>query len=210
MGQTGRDIRASATCFRADRISDTDHMEEPTPDGTLPYPDPQLRGSTFLLRPFREEDFEAAVRFGQDPQTARSVPPLPADDAATVVTLIEQFRTDGGLLHLVIADRSDDSYLGEVMVALGEHHVAELGIGVVASTRGTGMATEAFRLFTAWCMDTLAISRAQVLVAHDNRGALLIAQRAGFRREGVLRNYWDHGGTRLDVVMLSLLPGEPV
>jgi RimJ/RimL family protein N-acetyltransferase len=175
---------------------------------TLPYPDPQLRGSTFVLRPFQERDFDAAAEFGRDQATALWVPPLPADDPVGVVELFEQYRVDGELLHLAIADDVMDSYLGEVMVMMCDHRVGELGCGVVKEARGRGIATEALRLFACWSVASLDICRLQVLVAQANKPALVLAERVGFRREGVLRAYWDHDGGRLDAVMLSMLPAE--
>jgi [ribosomal protein S5]-alanine N-acetyltransferase len=147
------------------------------------------------------------VAFAADPATARSVPPLPADEPDEVVALFEQYRRDGELLHLAIADRGSNAYLGEVMVVVGDHRVGEFGVGVVAGARSRGVATEAFCLFVEWSLATLDIRRLQVLVAPENRAALQIAHRAGFRREGVLRSYWEHDGVRSDAVMLSLLPG---
>jgi [ribosomal protein S5]-alanine N-acetyltransferase len=175
---------------------------------SLPYPDPALRGSSFVLRPFRKNDFAAAVELGEDPTTGFSVPPLPAVDPAGVMALFEQYRSDGELLHLAIAELGSDAYLGEVMVMMTEHHTGEYGCGVVPRARGRGIATEALGLLASWSVTALDIRRLQVLVAKENTPALRLAERVGFRREGVLRAYWEQGGARLDVVMLSMLPGE--
>ena len=174
----------------------------------LPYPDPPLGGATFRLRPFVHDDFEAAVRFATEPATARWVPPLPASDPAGVIEFFELYRRNGDLLHLVIADLGNDAYLGEVMVAVGEHRVGEFGVGVVAEARCLGIATEAFCTFVNWTAATLDIQRMQVLVAPENGAALRIAELAGFEREGLLRSYWEHDGKRSDAVMLSQLPTD--
>jgi len=175
---------------------------------SLPYPDPRLRGSSFLLRPFHEKDFAAAMELGDDPATAFSVPPVPAADPARVVQLFEQYRSDGELLHLAIAELRNDAYLGEVMVMMGEHRTGEFGCGVVSRARGRGIATEALGLLASWSATALQLGRLQVLVVQENTAALRLAERVGFCREGVLRAYWEQGGVRLDVVMLSMLPGE--
>ena len=73
----------------------------------IPYPEPPLAGAAFVLRPFREDDFDAALELEQDAAAARWVPELPAADGAGVVAFYEECRRDGGLLHLVIADRVD-------------------------------------------------------------------------------------------------------
>ncbi|MGA3147605.1 MAG: GNAT family protein [Acidimicrobiales bacterium] len=174
----------------------------------LPYPEPQLRGSDFVLRPFREGDFEAALEFSRDQATDPWVPPLPADDPVAVVELFEQYRRDDQLLHLVIAEELGDAYLGEVMVMMYDHQMGEYGCGVVQRARGRGIATEALRMFAGWSAKALDIQRLQALVALQNVPALLLAERVGFRREGVLRAYWAHEGGRVDAVILSMLPAE--
>jgi RimJ/RimL family protein N-acetyltransferase len=162
----------------------------------------------FTLRPFRADDFDAAARLGTDPVSGRWVPPLPAADGAGVVDYFEACRVEGGMLHLVIADHVRDAYLGEVTAVLGEHRVGELGCGVIPAARGRGVATEALRLLADWALGPLGLGRLQVFVATENVVALRLAQRAGFRREGLLRAYWDVGGERLDTVVLSRLPTD--
>ena len=84
----------------------------------------------------------------------------------------------------------------------------ELGCGVVPAARGRGIATEALRLLAEWALATLGLGRVQVFVATENIAALRLAQSAGFRREGVLRAYWQAGDRRLDAVVLSMLPSD--
>jgi RimJ/RimL family protein N-acetyltransferase len=161
-----------------------------------------------VLRPFRSADFVPARAFAADPATSRWVPPLPADDPDLVVALFERYRTDGDLLHLVIADAADDTYLGEVMLVMGDHDVGEVGCGVVAARRGSGIATAALRLLDRWCVDGLGVPRLQALVAVDNPAGQDLARRVGFRAEGLLRGYWADGDGRMDVVMHGMLADE--
>jgi len=161
-----------------------------------------------VLRPFRVDDHGATAGFGADPAGARWVPPLPDEDPERVVALFERFRTDGDLLHLVIAHPDDDRYLGEVMLAVADDDVGEVGCGVLPAHRGAGLAVAALRALDRWCVDTAGVRRLQALVAVDNPAGLELARRVGFRREGVLRGYWADGHRRLDVVMHSMLPDE--
>jgi len=174
----------------------------------LPYPDPALRGSEFVLRPFRADDFGAAVEMGAEDDTAKWVPAMPAADASGVMEFVEQCRREGEMLHLVIADHVNDTYLGEIMVVIGEHHVGELGCGLVAHARGRGIATEALRLLASWSLSTLSLGRVQVFVAEENTAAIRLAERAGFHHEGMLRSYIEHDGVRFDTAVMSLVPGD--
>ena len=177
-------------------------------DRPIAYPEPPLVGAEFVIRPFRDDDFDAALGLEQDAAATRWVPALPADDAAGVVAFYDRCRSEGSLLHLVIADRVTDAYLGEMMLALGEHRVGELGCCLVPAARGRGIATEAVVALTDWALATLCLGRVQVFVAPENVAALSLAERAGFRREGVLRSYWEHGDGRVDVIVLARVAGD--
>ena len=131
------------------------------------------------------------------------MPELPAADGAGVVAFYDTCRREGSLLHLVIADRVTDAYLGEMMLALGEHRVGELGCCLVPAARGRGIATEALAALIDWALTDLGLGRVQAFIAPENVAALTLAERAGLRREGVLRSYWEHGDGRLDVVVLA-------
>jgi ribosomal-protein-alanine N-acetyltransferase len=173
-------------------------------DGPLPLPDPPLSGAGFVLRPFRPDDLAAARRLLEDEAAARWVPALPADDGSGVASFYEGCREDGTLLHLVIADSGGD-YLGELMVAPGEHGVAELGCCLAAEARGNGVAAAAFTALSNWALarEGLGLARLQAFVALENPAGIRLAQRAGYRREGVLRSYWELDGRRLDVALLA-------
>lgn len=175
----------------------------------IPYPQPDLTGDVFALRPFREADFGAAVELTRDAEAARWVPALPAADGAGVLAFFEDCRREGTLLHLVIAERGTNVYLGEVMLALGEHRVGEVGCCLVPAARRRGIAAEALRLLTDWAFQALRLGRVQVFVAPENAAALALARRSGFVEEGVLRSYWEQEGGRTDAVVLARLPGEP-
>lgn len=175
---------------------------------SLPFPEPALGGPGFILRPFREDDFAAARTLEQDPAAARWVPSLPADDGAGVVAYYDRCREDGELLHLVIADPRSDAYLGETMLAPGEHRTGEVGCCVAPAARGRGIATGTLRALTDWSFATLGLGRVQVFVGVENVAALRLAEASGFRREGTLRGYWEEDGRRLDAIILARLAGD--
>ncbi len=159
-----------------------------------------------MLRRFIASDFDAARALDEDAAAARWVPPLPADTGAGVVAFYEACRREGTLLHLAIADRTEDTYLGEAMLAPVENGIGEVGCCVIPSARGRGIATEALRLLTDWAFASLDLGRVQVFVATENLAALRLAASAGFRREGVLRSYMVIDGVRTDAVVLARLP----
>jgi RimJ/RimL family protein N-acetyltransferase len=100
--------------------------------------------------------------------------------------------------------------LGQVNV----HHVnwdnarAELGVWVAPRARDRGLARTALRLVAAWLLRDLGFQRVQLLTEPDNERLIRAATGAGFQREGVLHEFLRERGARVDVVVLSLVPGD--
>jgi RimJ/RimL family protein N-acetyltransferase len=71
------------------------------------------------------------------------------------------------------------------------------------------MCTRALRLLSRWGLDELALQRLDLITDPDNAASQRVAEKVGFRREGVLRAHLRHPDGRIrDSVMFSLLPGE--
>lgn len=84
-----------------------------------------------------------------------------------------------------------------------------MGYWVAPWARRRGVATAALRLLSLWAIDHLQLQRLQLTVFPGNDASQGVAARVGYRREGVLRSYVEHKGRRRDLIMFSLLPGEP-
>jgi RimJ/RimL family protein N-acetyltransferase len=57
-----------------------------------------------------------------------------------------------------------------------------------------------------WAFEALGLKRIELWTVPGNVASEHVAQRAGFKREGVLRSYAEIRGRRTDAVMHSLLP----
>jgi RimJ/RimL family protein N-acetyltransferase len=69
--------------------------------------------------------------------------------------------------------------------------------------------TRALRLIVRWGLKDLELARLALITDPDNIASQRVAEKVGFRREGVLRSHLLHPDGRLrDSVMFSLLPGE--
>jgi RimJ/RimL family protein N-acetyltransferase len=172
---------------------------------SIPYPDPPLTSDVVILRPFREADYAAALACAEDPSTARWVNTLPAADAAGMVRFVEQERRSGKMLDLAVADPSSDAYLGEILLFLREHRVAEMAYAVAPAARGHGVATAAVELLARWAFAELAIARIELRVEPGNEASERVAVKAGFVREGLLRSAFVVRGHRRDVNLYARL-----
>jgi RimJ/RimL family protein N-acetyltransferase len=105
---------------------------------------------------------------------------------------------DGAFLGLALAPVIDD-----------ESAEAELGYIVAAHARGRGVASEALRRLTAWAFEVRGIQRAYLLIDIDNPASSKVAERAGYRLEGVMRNTYLKQGRRGDTQLWARVPGDP-
>ena len=75
---------------------------------------------------------------------------------------------------------------------------------------GRGIASAALQGFTTYAFDAFALERIFAQVFAWNPASMRVLEKAGYRREGVLRSYLQTSRRgRRDVVLFSLLPTDP-
>ena len=111
----------------------------------------------------------------------------------------------------VITDAETGAFLGAVGLNQfhREHQFANLGYWVRSSRAGRGVATTATLLTAGFGLQTLALQRIEILSAVGNRASQRVAEKAGAKKEGVLRNRLFLRGQPHDAVMYSLIPSDP-
>ena len=104
---------------------------------------------------------------------------------------------------------------GEVVGAIGlrlleDEYTARGSIGywVAADARGHGVATDALRIVSRWALRQLGLTRVELVTDPENRASQRVAEKAGFRQEGLLRGYVQMRNGQRDCVMFSLLATE--
>jgi RimJ/RimL family protein N-acetyltransferase len=132
-------------------------------------------------RPYTEEDARAFVR-GEVPGVGGEQFAI-AEDGQVV-----------GSIGLGINERSQNGHIG---------------YWCARDARGRGLTTRALRLVCRYALEELQLQRLELITDPDNLASQRVAEKVGFRREGVLRSHLLHpDGRRRDSVMFSLLPGE--
>ncbi len=166
------------------------------------------------LRPWRDADIPALVAVCQDPEIARwTRVPAPYGETDARLFLLE--RHDGLLKgtrapFAIVSPTDQAKLLGSValMRFAWEHRRAEVGYFVAREARGAGHATRAVRLICDWGFAELGLERIELLASTGNRASQGVADRAGFRREALLRAYLCCKDGRDDMVVFGLLAGE--
>jgi RimJ/RimL family protein N-acetyltransferase len=166
----------------------------------------ELRDGELVLRPWGDDDADAVYAACQDAEIQRWIPLIPRpytpDDARTyladVVGKPNQFAvTEHGRL------------VGSIGMGTNEHGTGHIGYWCARESRGRGITTRALRRLCRHALDELGLERLELITDPDNVASQRVAEKVGFRREGVLRSHLVHpDGRRRDSVMFSLLPGE--
>jgi ribosomal-protein-serine acetyltransferase len=177
-------------------------------------PDPPLSDGIVTLRPFQAEDAAAVTEACQDPEIGRWIPMIPIPyvetDARAFILMTLQAWHDGIGCDFAIVDAASDRLLGSVGVHPGPvPSRCAIGYWVAAPERGRGVAVRAVRLAARWAFDRFHSQRLSLWTLPGNVASQRVAEKVGFRFEGVLRN-WDVGRNDrpVDCVMFSMTPDE--
>ena len=183
----------------------------PIPRIVLPS-DPLVEGTT-ALRPWRDADLPELVHACRDREIVRWTS-VPTDYTEADARNYLRQRYDAAFAGLTapfaIADAGSDGLLGSISLlrfAWG-HARGEVGYWLATWARGQGHATRAVRLVCAWGFSALRLERIDLIAATGNPASQRVAERAGFTREAVLRDYMRGAFERQDMVMFGLLRGE--
>ena len=179
----------------------------------LLLPDPPLSDLVVMLRPFTLDDVDWVTEGCRDADVARftGVPsPYRTEHAREWIGRHADERTRGEAMHLAVTTASDHAPLGAVglMRIDWDHLRAEIGYWIAPSGRGRGAAPAALRLLAAHAFAVAGLRRIEVIPFLENPASQRVAEKAGCRREGVMRSYFAARGQRHDCVMYSLLPDD--
>jgi ribosomal-protein-serine acetyltransferase len=100
---------------------------------------------------------------------------------------------------------------GRIIGSIGFHAVdwknrtTSLGYWLAEHRQGRGTMTEAVRAMAGHAFDTWKLNRVELRAATGNSASRYVAQRAGFREEGVLRQSERFGDGYRDLLMHALI-----
>jgi RimJ/RimL family protein N-acetyltransferase len=169
----------------------------------------ELRDGDVELRAWTLDDVPALVECCNDPEIQRWIHVIPqpytqADARAYVRGEVT------GIGEQQFAITESGRIVGSIGLGVNERlHSGHIGYWCAAGARGRGLTTRALRLLCRHALDELHLERFELMTDPDNYASQRVAEKVGFRREGVLRSHLrDRTGARRDSVMFSLLPGE--
>lgn len=117
----------------------------------------------------------------------------------------------GRAVQMIICDLAADTPLGSVYIRDidRQHNKAEYGIFIgEASARGRGVGTAAARLMLRYCFEEEGLHRVYLRAFSDNLQAIRSYEKAGFAREGLLRDDVCIDGVYRDIVWMASVGGQ--
>jgi len=174
---------------------------------------PTLDSARLHLRPLREDDLPDLYAVFADPDVMRywSTPPM-RDMAEARVYLAEIERNFAArtAFKWAITRQGNDRLIGTTSLFRldGPHNTAEIGYALGSAHWGNGYAAEAVRRTSQFGFDALALRRIEADIDPRNLASIQVIEKAGFQREGVLRERYIYNGEIQDVVFYGLLARE--
>lgn len=167
----------------------------------------ELRDGELVLRPWTEADVPALVTALSDPEIPRWIPVIPRP--YTEADALSYVRGEVHDLAHTWATTVEGTPIGSIAMRTNENRVGHIGYWCAREARGRGYTPRALRLVCRHAIDELGLGRLELVTDPDNAASQRVAEKVGFRREGVLRSHLLHpDGRRRDSIMFSLLPGE--
>jgi aminoglycoside 6'-N-acetyltransferase len=159
-----------------------------------------LRGDRLVLRPFTEDDIEAAASIAAEPEVARWWGELPEHElrakAAGEDGVALAIEREGGMIGLIqFFEESDPMY----------RH-ANVDLFLTTAEQGRGLGREAIRLVVGHLFAERGHHRITIDPAAANQRAIRCYGAVGFRPVGVMRQY-ERGadGSFHDGLLMELL-----
>lgn len=169
----------------------------------LGYPDPPLGDEVVSLRAWRRADLPVVAEASRDPYIPKvTTVPAPYTKSAAELWLERQdARSRSGVgVSLAVAEAATDEALGSVVLMHRGERLYGVGYWLVRPARGRGLAARAVGLIAAWALRRPEVAALEALVEPWNEASCRVAERAGFRREGLLREEISVAGRKADVI----------
>lgn len=168
-----------------------------------------LEGEKVYLRYLESEDTDDF--FTTDPEVRRLTGTQRPFSRRHIADYIERIAQDPSRVQFGIFLQETDQLIGDVAIMDMDNPMNRCGsfrIAINTPWTGRGYGSEAMNLMLDYGFGMLNLHRIQLDVYTINERAIHVYEKAGFKKEGVLRQAWrfDHG--YYDIVIMSMLEHE--
>lgn len=93
-------------------------------------------------------------------------------------------------------------------IRYGVAQTGQVGYWIGVNHAGRGLMAEALQLVVRFAFDTLRLHRVEAACIPDNARSIRVLEKAGFKREGLLRSYLRINGVWQDHYLYALISGD--
>lgn len=172
---------------------------------------PFLIGDTVYLRPLEPEDAGSMVPWMNDREVTRSLKVARPTNLADEQAFIERVTKSDKDISVAIMTRAGDRFIGTAALMMIQWRERQACFGISIGDKaqwGRGYGTEVTELLTAHAFQALNLNRVWLHVYDFNTAGMRAYEKAGFRREGILRQGAFVEGAYRDVHVMAVLREE--
>lgn len=171
------------------------------------FPRTSFTSERLTLRPFRPQDAADVHAVWNDEAYLRFAPVGLTTAGADLSRAVEWCSTGP---VFAVERRADGRLVGHVALFGTDWTamVTEIHYWTAPWGRGSGYAAESVRAVARWALGTQDMARITLTAVVDNTASIRVAEAAGFRFEGVLRNAALTRSGRGDLAAYSLIPAD--
>jgi RimJ/RimL family protein N-acetyltransferase len=173
---------------------------------------PTLEGSMVTLREIDALDVPALLDALEPADIEVAFEPAPStpDEFRRYVSWVRSKRAEGRAAGFAIVPRGAGKAAGLLQVGRSDvpGAVAEWGIVLARSHRGTGAASEAARLMAGFAFETLGVHRLETRASGLSPGSISLLRRLGAVHEAHLRQSFAHGSEVVDDDLWAILKSD--
>ena len=163
-----------------------------------------------ILKEYRKEDTAEYFNLTSCKQVWQYSTFTPLSDIAKSeqqLTEIIQNYSITGCGFMALREKASNRYIGEAGIIHYNENTnrCEIGYNLLPQFWKKGFATEITLSLVKYAFETMLAERIEALVIQDNIGSCRVLEKAGFRLEGVLRNFNKHGGLYRNVCYYGII-----
>jgi RimJ/RimL family protein N-acetyltransferase len=173
---------------------------------------PTLEGSVVTLREIDLPDVPALLEALETSDIEVAFEPVPStpDELRRYISWVRLQRTKGRAAGFAIVPRGAGQAAGLLQVGRVDFAgaVAEWGIVLARSHRGTGAASEAARLMAEFAFETLGVHRLETRASGISPGSIALLRKLGAVCEAHLRQSFAHGSEVVDDDLWAIIESD--
>jgi ribosomal-protein-alanine N-acetyltransferase len=167
-----------------------------------------LQTSRLLLRDFVPGDFQAIYAYASDPEVTRFMFYGPRDGADTSAYLQRMLHSQDErprrIWELAVIRRADAQLIGACDLTLADEQAGDLGYIFAREAWGQGYASEAAKAMVDVGFAQLHLERIVATCAIDHGASARVLEKAGLRRNTILRHYKEAKGSWWDMYLYEI------